>query len=162
MGSMKVWDGTAWQTVSAQGPAGADGSGGGGGGELVYTQITSPVQVTGTSAATATTVIAGAAFAYDGSPVIVEFFSPRCDNPATSGATLTLALKDGATSVGWLAVLGGTATLAAPVQASRRITPTAGSHTYSVVGWVTLDFGSVMAGNSTTSYSPAYLRITRA
>src|SRR5262245_9967219 len=47
--------------------------------ELVYSQVTANVPVSATSEAAATTVVPGSAFAYDGTPVVAEFFSPTWD-----------------------------------------------------------------------------------
>lgn len=51
--------------------------GGGSSGEIAYTQITSPVNITGTTAAGATAVLSPGAVTFDGSLVIMSVFCPE-------------------------------------------------------------------------------------
>jgi hypothetical protein len=71
MGTLKVWDGAAWQTASQAGPAGAAGSGA----ELFYGEITANKTITASTDPTAQEVISSTAAVYDGSPIWIEFFS---------------------------------------------------------------------------------------
>jgi hypothetical protein len=133
--------------------------------ELAYDQITANITLTSTNVAAQTAVIAGTPRAYDGSPIIIEFYAPRLDSP-TSGQSL-VHLCDGPTNLGYFAAaqytaagMGGFA-----ATARRRITPTPGTHTYNVTGWTASGTGSGLVaagpGNANNTFQPAYLRVTR-
>ena len=134
--------------------------------ELVYDQIAANVTLTATSVGAQTAVIAGTARAYDGSPVIIEFYTPRIDSP-TNGQSL-LHLCDGATNLGYFVAAqitaGGIGGFAGT--ARRRIVPTPGTHTFNVTGWTAGGTGSGLVtagpGNANNTFQPAYLRVTRA
>lgn len=129
--------------------------------ELAYNQTTSSVTLTSTNVSAQQTVVAGTTRSYDGSPIIVEFYSPRIDSP-TNTQTL-IHLFDGATNLGYITLsLVSSGSSGFAQFARQRIVPTSGSHTYSVTGWVTSGTGTVCAGPGPGSFSPAYLRITRA
>jgi hypothetical protein len=210
MTTMKVFDGTAWQTASL--PAGTNATtfvgpeappgplklgdlwydtddvstlalpmsivnGGTGvstaaaartslampGEELAYAQITATVSATATTSATAQLVVDGGTRTYDGSPVIIEFYSAYVE--AFSGQWALVSLRDGATELGMLAQVGpGTGqNQGAAVHVKCRITPTAGSHNYRIHGWTTGNTAKVSAGaGGGANYMPAYIRVTRA
>lgn len=135
--------------------------------ELDYVQITAPVSVTGTTAATATTCITGSAVVYDGATrVCVEVYSPAIDTATSSLATVFVLLYDGAAQVGILGGSGrgdGTRIDTAPHFSRRYLTPTAASHTYSVRCYRGIANGTFNAGTGGDDiYLPAYLRITKA
>ena len=137
--------------------------------EIGYDQITSPVNITGTSLSAATTVIAGSAYTFDGSAVMVEAFSPEIVLPEATGPSgaLVLVLFEGSTA---LAVLGAYTSPATsqsdyPFLARYRFMPSAASHTYSLKAWVGSTTGTpnvqAGAGTSGTTVTPAYLRFTK-
>lgn len=134
--------------------------------ELDYVETTSNTSVTATSEGTANTVVTGNSVAYDGSTIIlVEFsaYAMRADINAAA-RTLTLVLTDGGTALGWLGEIDTSvsASVIAPVRVSRRLTPTAASHTYDVRAYVNAGTGVVYAGaGGSGAAMPAYLRITR-
>jgi len=131
--------------------------------ELAYNQITSNVSCTATTEATANTIVTASAVTFDGSTAaVIEFFCPNFD--ASDSPTFSLFLYDG-TSIGFLmqrSVTAGTAM--GPIYVSRRLTPSAASHTYSIRGDVSSGSGvSVKAGaGGAGSVVPAFIRITRA
>lgn len=137
--------------------------GGGGGGELDYVQITSPVSVTATSEATANTVITANPVAFDGSTdVEIEVCSPQWYGPATATADIQLALYDGSSSTGMIASMRSETTSRAvnTLSAKCRVTPTAGTHTFSARGWCTAGSGAVQAGaGGSGNMRPAFMRI---
>jgi hypothetical protein len=137
--------------------------------EYVYTTITSPVTVTGTSEGGATTIITSGSFTSDGAPVLVEVNIPRLDaqpnsvgnafvvdlylDSTTQGRLMT-ETQSSSTTLNWLHALHGTA----------RITPSAGSHTVAVKMWmsnasdgVTVQAGAGGSGNS----RPMHIRVTK-
>jgi hypothetical protein len=148
-GILEGWNGSAWVAVTP-------------GAELAYAQITVPVPITNTSAAGANLVVDGGTQAYDGGPVIIEFYSANVLTP--SAGALHIALWDGATpgtDLGLLATSAGQ--ISAPVHVRQRITPSAGNHNYRIAAWGSVSGGSVSAGTGAAgAQTPAFLRISRA
>jgi len=142
-----VYDGTKWVETSRNLKKIID-----------YAQATSNVSITGTSLASPTSIVAGSAVTWDGSTkILLEFFAIN----STKGTTFfsTGFYEDGSN------INQGSYMTASPYgfyYSAYRITPTAGSHTYSVKGCVDAGSGQVQCGvgGSGTS-APAYLRITR-
>lgn len=135
--------------------------------ELAYSQITAAVSVTATSAATATTVIAGSAVSYDGGAIILEFFAPQIQTPsAAPGNSFMLNLWDGATDLGYFGqcITAAASTLCVPVLLRRRLVPTVASHTYGVRAWTPSGTNGVVGAGvgGIGVLVPAYLRVTRA
>lgn len=132
--------------------------------EIAYVEFTSPVTVSANSEATAVDVVSSGAITYDGTPVIVSFYSPN----VTTGATdrVTLVLQDGATVVatlGLIVVNTAVAVIGNTMFVSRKLTPSAGSHTYKITAFRTTNNGTVNAGNSGTgAYAPGYIRVVKA
>lgn len=215
MGALMIWDGTAWQIVSQQGPSGGNAmwvgpsappgtpvtgdewfdtdepnvgltlplsvtNGGTGaasapaarttlampGEELAYNQITASASITGTTAATANLIIEGTSRAYDGSPVLVEFYTMIVQAPNIANVGAYISLWDGASDIGYLAdVFNGSAvSVASPVFVQRRIVPTVGTHNYRIAAFIQGGAGSlVFAGaGGAASFPPAYVRVVRA
>jgi hypothetical protein len=186
MTTLKIWDGTAWQTTSGQGANGQGVPAGGAtssvliknsagdydtkwgtlpGQELAYAQSTASLTVTATTAPTAQTAVSAGAVTFDGSPVMVEFYSPGVYPPTIANSQIVLNLWDGSTDLGYVAQStypGGTNQHIVPVTILRRLTPSAGSHTYSIRAWASGAGGAVMAGfGGIDTYAPVYIRITR-
>jgi hypothetical protein len=181
-GVVQTWNGSAW--VALGGSGGALPAGGttgqtliktsatdyattwrdAPGAELQYTEITTGVTITATSNTTPDVCITGAALTFDGTTsIMVEVFSYSLSTPAQQGGEVSLYVWDGATNLGRVVRQGGggTATNMACVCFRMRVTPTAGSHTFSVRGTVNISSGILGAG-AAPGQSPAYLRITRA
>jgi hypothetical protein len=141
-----------------------DGGGGDHGAELAYTEFNADVSIIVTSAATAATVVTAAAVTFDGSTAVwVEFQATRVEAPTTAGVPIILDLWDGSTDLGIIGSVVGAASSAAPFNRSRRITPSAASHTFSVRGWVPSGTGAVVragAGGAGTNL-PGHIRIVR-
>lgn len=149
-GQIDYWTGTAWAPTR----------------ELSYTQITAPVTVAPTAAASAVAVVTGPATTFDGTPVMVEFFAGLVAPPSVANGQIMFNLWDGAVDLGYFgSVVTPGGALAVPVTIRRRLSPTAGSHTYSVRAWCpTGTNGSVQAGagGAPGTYPPAYLAVARA
>ncbi len=136
--------------------------------EFDYAQITSPVTVTATSSATATTVVTGNAVTYDGGTTIQVEFSAQYISLSVVGGVY-LVLYDGSSSIGTLSYLDNLAAAAqyvGPTYArSPHLTPSAGAHTYSIRAYkdsggsaaVTVTAGAGGAGTG----MPAFMRITK-
>lgn len=188
MGAMKVWDGSAWQTVAPFSerascyvgpdvPAGAAYAGdlwwdtddptiAYPGAELAYNQITANVTLSSNSAASANLTIEGTSRTYDGSPVMIEFSAAvvACANAA--GAAAILNLWDGSTDLGVISeVWNGNGTLAfgVTVNGKRRLTPTVGTHNYRIMGWSNIGSSVLYAGpgGAGGGQLPAFIRVTR-
>jgi microcystin-dependent protein len=126
--------------------------------ELGYSQITSNVSITGTSTAQ-TVVIAPLTVVCDGSPILVEFFSANIVSPSSQYLNISL-WEDGVEKTRYWASSGLSQQQSALPQ--YRLTPSAGSHTYSVRAFTTSGTGTVAAGTgSTTGTAPAFLRVSK-
>lgn len=133
--------------------------------EIKYQQITAPVDITATTAPTAQTVVTTGSITLDGSPVIVEFYSPAVRPGVTLNSQILMHLYDGSTDLGYIAqvMTPAASTMIAQVHAFRRLTPTPGNHNYTVKAWVSAGAGKIDAGAGGPSlFSPAFLRITKA
>lgn len=130
--------------------------------EIGYDQITSAVNQTATSAATANTLITCAAHTFDGSPVMVAFNSPFLDTNGVATLWMAIILSEGATVLGYLCRIYGTSTrIWAPGTGGFRFTPTAGSHSYTVGVFGSVSGGTVTAGPGGTNDMPSYVRFTK-
>lgn len=188
MGAMKVWDGTTWQTVAPfserasvfvgpDQPAGATYAGdlwwdtddpapSMPGQELAYNEITANVSITSITSTAADLIVTAPAVMFDGvTPVFVEFYARSLTTPNTGVGSIVQAwlYQDGSV-IGSLGLLRSvaSATAEAPFMVARRLTPSAGSHTYSIRGTVSSGTGSVTAstgGGGTVV--PAFIRVTR-
>jgi hypothetical protein len=131
--------------------------------EFAYAEITASVSVTATTEATAQTIVTAPAITLDGSTiVIIEFFAPMARNPAAN-QTLQFALYEGSSSRSLLSQIFSTAgQIDTPVHLTRRITPSAGAHTYSIRAFVAAPSGIVFAGPATPgNNTSAFIRITK-
>lgn len=135
--------------------------------ELSYVEKTSDTTINTTSDATAVTIVTADTVEFDGKPVLIEFFSVEAQPPdADAGALVFNLYQDGA-DIGRVWV---TRTVAAEnggggVFATRRMSPTAGPHTYSIRCWRSAGIpnGLVLGGVGGAGVNmPAYIRITRA
>jgi hypothetical protein len=132
------------------------------GGELAYDGRTTSYTLT----TTATSVIAGSSVAYDGTPVIAEFYAAQIG--FNSEDAVTVALYEGSTDVATLCVIqaptAASVPLTAPLDCKQRFTPSAGSHTYAVRLSDSNGTGaSVFASTGTGgNLSPMFLRVSAA
>jgi hypothetical protein len=155
-------------TVDAKGRVTALSSiaiaGGGGVTEVSYTEWTSDVAITATTAATANTVVTAPAHSFDGSTlVIIEFYCPKLYSPggATGRATFIELYQDGS-DIGQLGAnySGADSLNIVPVMVRRRMTPASGSRTYSIRCFVTAGTGHAEAGaGGAGNIMPGYIRI---
>ena len=134
--------------------------------ELGYSQITSGVTISSTTAGSGTTIFPDLSFVSDGSPILVELFSPSARPSLSANASITVSLYlDGSEHTrGWGVhrTPAGTNGDNKPLHLSRRITPSAGSHTVSVKAYASTGSGSFGAGTGTsTTDAPAFLRVSK-
>jgi hypothetical protein len=104
------------------------------------------------------------AVTFDGSPVLIEFGCEGINPASVAGASITLWLYQDGASIGVLGTMNNPAagTSRAPVRPARRLTPTPGSHTYSVRATVSTGTGQILAGpGGAAQDAPAFIRITR-
>jgi hypothetical protein len=150
----------------------ADGSGGAsyeaaGGAELAYVEFTSPVTISATAAASATSIVSAGSVSFDGSTaVIIECFVPQVGFSNTTGNATKLVLYDGSTNLGLLGQIfwnGAEGTVS--FFGARRLTPSNGSHTFSLRAWkVGIGTHTATAGSGGTGDNdilPGFIRITK-
>lgn len=134
--------------------------------EVAYSEFTSNVTVSATTEATATTVVTASAYTFDGATsVLIEMFVPRHITSATAGDNCTYVLYDGANSIGLLTIVTSPSTSGwgGPVCLSRKLVPSAGSHTYSLRAFrVTANATAGAGAGGTAALLPGYIRITKA
>jgi hypothetical protein len=134
--------------------------------ELGYSQITSNVTIDNATAGTGKEVIAPLTVVCDGGPVLVEFFSPAVRASITANDDLWISLfydgSERSRNWGFLKAASSQSNHT-PMYLSYRMTPTAGSHTFSVRGTVTNASrpGTVSAASATSAESPAFLRVSK-
>lgn len=133
--------------------------------ELGYGQITSPVTVASTSFTTPTTIIPDVTVVCDGSPIMVEFYAPQTAISAGQSQIVFALWEDGAEKHRYWQLkvnpTGSTGTDYDGVKAEVRLTPSAGTHTYRVVGISSPANNAVLAGSGATTNSPAFLRVSK-
>jgi hypothetical protein len=125
---------------------------------LAYAEITTTVSPTATTEATANAAITLSAVTMDGAtPVIVTFHAERV---LQGTSWITPVLYDG-TSIGrW--TKQGQITSSRGLHLTRRLTPTAASHTYSTRFYVDAGTGSIEVGaGGSGNDMPAYMSLTR-
>jgi hypothetical protein len=127
--------------------------------ELAYAEYTSSVTVSGANEGAATTVVTAGAVTGDGSTVMrIEFY---CMAMQFTSTDLSIYLFDGSTSLGLIGYVAPTIGII-PVMMSRRLTPSAASHTYSVRASRNGSNSVFIAGAGGASTNmPGYIRITK-
>jgi hypothetical protein len=135
-------------------------------GELYYAERTTALTLSSTSSTSPDDVMAGAALTYAATPIVIEFYAPAYQTPSTAaGHNCNITLWDGATDLGLIAKVVGpgnsVGTTQTPIYVVRKLTPTAGSHTYKIRAYFantagTFNFGAGGVGN----FLPGFLRIT--
>lgn len=134
--------------------------------ELDYVQIISSVPISATTAATANTCITANPITFDGSTrICIESFSPYIGTGTTNLSSITVVLYDNSTQVGIIGFhgRGDGDDHVSPHSTRRYLTPSAGTHTYSIRAYRGASNGSFNAGaGGDDTFLPAYLRITRA
>jgi hypothetical protein len=144
----------------------AAAAGGGGVTEDSYVEFTSLVSITATTEATSTTIVTAAAVtAAGGVKYCVEFYSPQAiTGTNASPAYLNISLWDGSTVLGRIASVShadASNPVSTPIWVCRYLTPSAGSHTYSVRAYYVNSAPLVNAGaGGTTTYMPGFIRVT--
>lgn len=138
------------------------------GAELDRVTATAAVTVSGTSAASPTTVLTCSAVTFDGGAVDIEFFSPSVITPGATNGFVAICLYESTTSLGNMAVVlsgNSTANIRAAVMCRFRITPTAAAHTYIIKAYRDGGAGtaSIQAGaGGSDTLVPMYARIIKA
>jgi hypothetical protein len=128
--------------------------------ELAYAQFTTAVTVPVVAEASAVTVVSAGSVTYSAQPIVIEFFAAAIAVAATP-AQVVCNLWDGGADLGRIGgiINPGTAQQFVPAMLRRRLTPTAGAHTYIVKAWAASAAGTIY-GN--TPYVPGFIRIARA
>lgn len=139
--------GIKWATPSAGGVT-----------ELSYVEFTSTVNITSTTAAAANTIVTSASVSVDGSTKIcVEFYAPLVG--VVSAATVIITLWQDSTDSGQIGYQSGVVQW--PVMLRRFLTPSSGSHTYTIKGWRLTSNGTVEGNTGGSTRMPGYVRVTK-
>lgn len=132
--------------------------------ELGYSQRTTALTVSGAVGSQTDTGLSVTAVC-DGSPILVEFFCPSSNIGAAAGDQVVVDLWYDGTDYGYMC---GNYTASAntgqsvPMYGSRRMTPTAGSHTFAAKAWKGTNNATLNAGNGTSvDWGPTYLRVSK-
>jgi len=134
--------------------------------ELGYTEYTANVAISATTEATANTVVTAPAITFNGTTVaLVKFYAPGVETGATAASHIVICLYLDGTSIGFFGQVTtpAAAVTVAPVNLERRVTPAAGSRTYSVRAYRITSNGQVYGGTGgAANYMPGFIRIERA
>jgi hypothetical protein len=128
--------------------------------EKAYVQYTAAVTVASVTSTSPTLVVSSGALTYEAVPHEIEFFAPWIQIEPTEAAIFTL--WDDTLDMGTLAVHGETWTTDySPGYFTRKLFPTAGSHTFKVMVYASAVGGyTVGAGaGGTNTALPGYIRI---
>jgi hypothetical protein len=133
--------------------------------ELAHVTFSASVTANNVAEASATEIVSAGALEFDGfTAVLLQFYCPAL---ALGGAlTGGINLWDGSTDLGRMfdgTVVSTTATNY-PVSLTRRLTPSAGSHTFSARIWTTTasNFVAVAGTGGAGAALPGHIRIVRA
>lgn len=133
--------------------------------ELDYVETSANPSITHTTEATADVIVTSNAVTFDGTACWFEFYNPACSSP--NGAFMLILLFDNtastSASIGRLANITNATSQNRECFARRKLTPSAGSRTYSVRAIVASGSGAITNGaGGAATYMPGYLRITKA
>lgn len=133
--------------------------------ELGYVEATATVSITSASPGAAHMLASLPAITFAARPIRLEFFTPYAQPASTANAQLLFGFFDGETQLGIAAQLLNPASslYIVPIYAARRLTPSAGSHTYSARAWQASGNGSVQPGDGAgNNRQPMFIRATLA
>ena len=135
--------------------------------ELGYADSDANLSVNATVAASMTNISPELTVVCDGSPVMVEFFCAGArathDAAGTTDALWFTLKVDGSVEEERLGVVGNVAGgygSLTPIKLSHRMTPSAGSHTFRVGGWVSNASRTGYIGGG-SPYPPAWIRVSK-
>lgn len=153
---------------AGQGPAGATGppgpvgpAGGSTGAPLAHATFTANVTISAASEVTANPVVTAPPVTCDGTnAIIIECFAPQINVGASASSFITHVLYEDGVSIGYLGSQGLASVIETPYL-KRKITPTAGVHTYSWRAYAGASNGTIIAGvGGLGANPPGYIRIT--
>lgn len=138
--------------------------------EVAYAEQTATVTATSSVATSGVTVVTSPSFTADGvSSYLVEFYSPAWRGSDSTNLGNLYLWQDGAAGVGTqLGIIAQTsgATVSNPVRTTRKVTPVAGSHTFTVAicdGGAATVHAAVLPGlGGAGNFMPASIRVTKA
>lgn len=135
--------------------------------ELGYAESDANLSINATVAASMTNISPELTVVCDGSPVMVEFFCAGAratvDAAGTTDALWFTLKVDGSVEEERLGVVGNVAGgygSLTPIKLSHRMTPSAGSHTFRVGGWVSNAARTGYIGGG-SPYPPAWIRVSK-
>jgi hypothetical protein len=131
------------------------------GAELAYVEFTSAVNSTTATEAAPLDVVSSGSITFDGTPVVVEFYCQLLQN--NGSATTGISLWEDAADKGRLFDSGGAILNSGSGVFKRKITPSAGSHTYKARLWTAGGINMVANAGSGGAGTrlPGFIRITK-
>jgi len=128
--------------------------------ELAYVERLTDVPVAGASGPAADTVLTFPAVTLDGQTVVeIEFYTFQVTTPPVATAAVVITLWDGSTDLGTIAQPASPTanSMYVPVRVTKRFTPAAGTHTFSIRAWRT---GGSNGNIGAAGGMPIWARIT--
>jgi hypothetical protein len=136
--------------------------------EFAYVESQAGLSVVATTEATAQDFVSAGPITFDGATtIIVDFWAPIL-SPANDGVgrQISAVFKDASTSLGVFQLIVNEVAGVTIYEQSvfrRKLTPSAGSHTYKVAAYVSGATGSLSGGpGGVGQYQPAFIRVTKA
>lgn len=118
------------------------------------------INITATTAATADTIVTGNGFTADGNTAVwVEFYCASADTPSATSLLFVLYESGTLINASWGQATSVSGVHRWPIYLRRKLTPAAGTRTYSARAWVVSGTGVIRAS---ATYMPAYIRVTKA
>src|SRR5262245_36848294 len=157
-GQIPVWDNTnkKWVATAPAPPAFVSP-------DLGYAETTATTTVSAAGEGAAQAIVTLPAITFDGTTKIeIEAFFPQAGTSVANG-TLWGYLFDGGTSIGIIgAAAAASGNPTAPWILRRRLTPSAGSHTYGIRASITGGNGTIICGaGGAGTRMPGYIKATR-
>lgn len=133
--------------------------------KFAYNEFTSNVAITALTEATANTIVSVAGVQFDGATEVVIDFRCVAVHHTVQFAQTQVVVFDGATAIGQIGLWH--APDATTYQATNfvpfRMTPTAGTHTFSICAFTNVATASFIAGpGGAGNFAPGFIRVTRA
>ena len=130
--------------------------------QLNYVEFTANVNVTATTETTSTTIVTGGTVTFDGTSSTIQFHCPDVSIATdAAGRTLFISLFQDGVSIGRMSTIQSpaAASFRVPINLERTMTPSAGTHSYSIRGYVNAGTSIAVAGaGGTAAIMPGFIR----
>lgn len=127
-----------------------------------YVEFAANVNVTATTETASNTIVTGGTVTFDGTSATIQFHCPDVSLATdAAGRTLFISLFQDGVSIGRMSTIQSPAAAAfrVPVNLERTMTPSAGTHSYSIRGYVNAGTSIAVAGaGGTATIMPGFVR----